>query len=64
MTSNSNTYFDECKDCEFRDCVDITTICLTNRLRLAKYKTGRELPLVREFMDESCYCYGFVRKER
>ena len=60
----SDLYFYECKDCEFQDCVDSTIICLTNRLRLAKYKCGRELPLIREFMDESCYCYGFVRKGR
>lgn len=47
----------------FQDCVNDTTICLANRLRLAKYKMCRELPLVREFMDEGCFCYGFVRKE-
>lgn len=60
----SDLYFDECKDCEFQDCVDSTFICLGNRLRLAWHKMLLETPVIRDTIDKCCFCYGFVRKER
>lgn len=56
----SDCYFDECKDCVYREYNNSLVCCLTNRLSLAFYKLFAEIPIVNKFIDNYKHCYSFI----
>ena len=58
----SDCYFEECKDCIYKEYNDNLIVCLTNRLGLAWYKLLLELPIINKFIDKYRFCYYFQKE--
>lgn len=58
----SDYYFDECKDCMYREYSDELFCCAGSRLGLALHKLIKELPIISKFVDDYKYC-GWYQKE-
>lgn len=57
----NDCYFDECKDCLWREYNNDLICCLTSRLNLAWHKLFIELPIINKFIDKNRYCHWYER---
>ena len=57
----SDCYFDECKDCIYREYNNYLNVCLTNRLSLAWHRLLLELPFINKFVDRHKFCHWFQK---
>ena len=58
----SDCYFDECKNCIYKEHNEDLLCCLSNRLNLALHRLLLEIPLVNKFIDKNKYCYMFEKE--
>lgn len=59
----NNCYFEECKNCMYKEYNNDLVCCLSNRLGLAFHKLLKEIPFVNKLIDKNRYCYGFTMEE-
>ena len=59
----SDCYFDECKDCMYREHNDNLCCCAASRLGLAWYRLLKELPIVNRFIVDYKYCNWYQKEE-
>ena len=59
----SDCYFDECRDCLYKQHNDKLLCCTTNRLGLAWHRLLLELPLINKFIDDYRYCHWYQKEE-
>ena len=64
MIMKCDCYFDECKDCVWKEHNDDSIGCLTNRLGLAWYRLLLEMPIISKFIDKDKYkfCHMFEKE--
>ena len=58
----SDCYFDECKDCIYREHNNYLNVCLTNRLSLALHRMMLELPFINKVIDKHKFCHWFTKE--
>ena len=58
----SDCYFDECKDCIWREHNNDLVGCLGNRLNLAWHKLLLEMPLINKLIEKEKYCTWFEKE--
>lgn len=59
----SNCYFEECKNCMYKEYNDDLIGCLSNRLGLAFYQLFKEIPIANKFINDYRYCHWFQKEE-
>ena len=58
----SDCYFEECKDCMYKECNNFLMGCLTNRLSLALHRLLLELPIVNKFIRKNEHCHWYLKE--
>ena len=59
----SDCYFDECKDCLYREHSDSLYCCAASRLGLAWHRLIKETPIINKFADDYKYCNWYQKEE-
>lgn len=59
----SDCYFDECKDCMYKEHSDDLLCCAASRLGLAMYRLIKELPIINKLIDDNKYCNWYQKEE-
>ena len=57
----SNCYFDECKDCMYREHNDDLMCCAVSKLALAFHRLIIEIPIVNRLVNKYKYCNWFIK---
>lgn len=60
----TDLYFDECKNCEFRDVSDDLMCCMANKLGQAFHNLFTEIPIIRDCVHKHKFCQAFVEVVR
>ena len=60
---NTDLFFDECKDCEFKDVSNQLSCCMINKLGLALHNMFAEIPIIKNCVVDHRFCVAFVCKE-
>ena len=58
----SGCYFEECKDCIFKECNNSLNVCLFSRLSLALHELLVELPIINKFINKEKYCNSYIKE--
>lgn len=59
----SDCYFDECKDCLYREHSDDLVCCAASRLGLACHRLVEELPIINRLIDGHKSCSWYQKDE-
>ena len=57
----SDCYFEECKDCMYKECSHFLMCCLTSRLCLALHRLFLEVPIVNKFTSKNEHCHWYLK---
>ena len=58
----SDCYFEECKDCMYKECSHFLMCCLTSRLRLALHRLFLEVLIVNKFTSKNEHCHWYLKE--
>ncbi len=59
----SDCYFDECKDCLYREHSDDLLCCAASRMGLAWHRWIKELPIIDRLADSYKYCNWYQKED-
>ena len=61
---NTDLFFDECRDCEFKDVSNQLSCCMINKLGLALHNMFAEIPIIKDCVADRRSCHMFIQKGR